>query len=133
MGIDYLISNIRTWQRELRRSESAESTEQDMVLLSEGLSRSLKSPNTLDIFHHSAERTPLREKLSASGNAKNQQEDCRWSLSIVHLFRYQLQSHHPTFEKNQRGGQSRKLNRFLNASDTQNKQVVYMSRLVDGC
>merc|ERR1712203_1170342 len=70
MGIiDYLISNKTSWQRELRRSESAVSTVLDMVLPSERLSRSLKSPNTLDTSPHSAVRTPSREKPLVSGNA----------------------------------------------------------------
>merc|ERR1712166_107124 len=70
MGIiDYLISNIRKWQRELRKSESVESTELDTVPPSERSSRNSKSPSTLDTCPHSAARTRSREKLSVYGSA----------------------------------------------------------------
>mgnify|MGYP006906971756 CR=1 FL=1 len=41
-----------------------------MVPPSERSSKSLRSVNTLDTYHHSAERTPSKDKQLVSGSAK---------------------------------------------------------------
>merc|ERR1712166_1491530 len=67
MGIEYYI--IVTWQRELRRSVSAVSTEPVMELPSVKSSRSSRLPSALSTSALSLERNASREKVSVSGNA----------------------------------------------------------------
>merc|ERR1712127_1111174 len=105
---------------------SVVNTEPDTVLPLERSSRSLKSPNTLDTFPHSAVRTPSREKPPESGSAK---ELTRRLLEVpISCPPPSLLTPRPPFNVSEDPERSPRTSEQCasHCSDTQNKQVVYM-------